>query len=160
MSMQIAPLPPEFLRRVRERGIDDQNQPVRRFFSVEGGEPCRDVLRRARPGEEVILASFCPFTRPGPFKEFGPIYVLANPSTEPVVRDALPLPKGHPEDYLRGQFVLRAYNQNEDIIDGALVAAEDAEAKLAHFLQTPEVAFVQARFPVYGCFSCRIERAA
>src|SRR5688572_25692124 len=100
MSMQIVPLPIEFLHRVRERGLDDQNQSVRRFYSVQGGEPCRDVLRRARPGEEVILASFCPFAKSGPFKEFGPIYILANPSTEPVVRDALPLPKGHSEDYL------------------------------------------------------------
>ncbi|MGH7492520.1 MAG: DUF1203 domain-containing protein [bacterium] len=158
MFMQIAPLPMAFLNRVRKLGLDDQNQPVRRFHSVQGGEPCRDVLRRARAGEEVILASFCPFTKSGPFKEFGPIYILANPAAEQVVRDALPLPKGHPEDYFGQQFVLRAYNQNEDIIDGALVAAEDAKAKLEHFLQTPEVTFVQARFPVYGCFSCRIER--
>ncbi len=159
MSLKILPLPTDFLNRVRQRGLDDQDQPVQRSYSAEGGEPCRDVLRRARPGEEVILASFCPFSQSGPFKEFGPIFVLAHPSNEPVVREALPLPQGKPEDYFGHQFVLRAYNRNEEIIDGALVSAAEAKATAERFLQAPEVAFVHARFPVYGCFACRLERS-
>ena len=160
MLMRILPIPEDFLTRVRRNGVDDQGQPVKRFFSQQGGEPCRDVLRRARAGEEVILASFCPFSQPGPFKEFGPIYVLANPSHEPVTRDALPLPRGNAEDYFGAQFVLRAYNQKQEIIAAALVTAEGATAKAEQFLQTPEVAFVHARFPTFGCFACRLELVA
>ncbi len=80
MSFQIRPLPQAFLDRVRNEGIDDQGEPVQRLIA-QGGEPCRDVLRRARPGEAIPLAS-------------------------------------------------------------------------------PDTAFVQARFPTYGCFACRIERAS
>ena len=69
MKIQIAPLPEEFLTRVRTQGIDDLGQPVKRLVSVEGGEPCRDVLRRALPGEELILASFSPFGQVGPYHE-------------------------------------------------------------------------------------------
>lgn len=160
MSIYLKPLPQDFLTRVRERGLDDQLQPVRRYASVEGGEPCRDVLRRARPGEEVILASFCPFTQAGPYKEFGPIFVLAQPSTDDdaVSRMRLPLPDGQSETYLGERFALRAYDHSESIIDGELVMAHEAEATVARFLQRPEVAFVQARFPAHGCFACRIER--
>ena len=158
MSIYLKPLPQDFLTRVRERGLDDQLQPVRRYVSIEGGEPCRDVLRRARPGEEVILASFCPFTQAGPYKEFGPVYVLAQPSDEDVARARLPLPDGDPETYLGERFALRAYDRSESIIDGELVMANEAEDTVARFLQRPEVAFVQVRFPAHGCFACRIER--
>lgn len=159
MKIFIAPLPAEFLERARTQGLDDQGQPVRRMCSEHGGEPCRDVLRRARPGEEIILASYGPFTVPGPYKEFGPVYILANPSDEPVARDVLPLPQGAPEDYLGRQFTVRAYNHREEIADAELLAAADAAATVERWLQSPDVAFVHARFPAYGCLACRIERA-
>ena len=160
MHIHIAPIPAEFLDRVRHQGLDDQGQPVRRLRSAEGSEPCRDVLRRARPGEELILASFCPFGQPGPYKEFGPIFVLANPSGETIARDALPLPHGSPSDYLGDQFAVRAYGQREDILDAALVTPAQARETVEQFLGRPDVAFVHARFPSYGCFACRIERSA
>lgn len=85
---RLVPMSSDFLRRVREEGRDAQDQPVKRV-RAKGGEPCRDVLRRAREGEELLLASFSPFTQPGPYKEFGPVFVLASPSDEPVPIDAL-----------------------------------------------------------------------
>ncbi len=159
MQIYLKPLPQDFLNRVRERGLDDQLQPVRRYVSTKGDEPCRDVLRFARPGEEVILASFCPFTQAGPYKEFGPVYVLANPTEEDVQRAKLPLPIAGSATYLGERFALRAYDYTESIIDGELAAAADAETIVARFLDRPEVVFVQARFPAHGCFACRIERA-
>ena len=79
----IAPLPELFLQRLRSAGIDDLGQPVKRLVA-EGGEPCRVVLRRARAGERLILASFTPFTAPGPYKEYGPVFVLADSKGEAV----------------------------------------------------------------------------
>src|SRR5258706_13487368 len=69
MKILIRPLPDSFLDRVRQQRLDDLGQPVRRL-TAKGGEPCRDILRRARPGEEIILASYCPFEAAGPFREF------------------------------------------------------------------------------------------
>ncbi len=157
-AIYINEIPADFLVKVRETGLDAQNQPVKRYRSETGGDPCRDVLRRSRPGEEVILASFCAFTQSGPYKEYGPIFVLAQPSDEEVRRNELPLTQPEPEPYLREQFVLRAYNEREEIIDAALVQNVDAQNVLERFLALPETAFVDARFPVYGCFACRINR--
>lgn len=154
MKINILPLPQSFLDRVRNEGLDDQGQPVKRYVTATGGEPCRDVLRRARPGEELILASHSPYAQTGPYKEFGPIFVLANPSADDIRRDELPL-----GDYFRDRFVLRAYDRNEAIHEAAMVTADEAPAVLDRFLGSGDVAFVQARFPVYGCFACRIERA-
>ena len=153
MQIHIAPVPAAFLDRARNEGIDALGQPVRRVVS-EGGEPCRDVLRRAQAGEELILASFSPFSEEGPYREFGPVFILANAAEEGVSREALPVPQG----YLRDRFVLRAYSSREEILDAAMVTPSEAEATLESFLARPEVAFVHARFPLYGCFACRIDR--
>ena len=158
-SIHIAPLPDEFLTKVRAGGRDALGQPVRRL-TAQGSEPCRDVLRRAKPGEELILASFSPFVAEGPFHEYGPVYVLANSSGEEVKRDALPLqPTGSSaEPYLRSQFVLRAYSDDETILSAEMASPETAGEIVHRFLDSAGVAFVHARFPLYGCFACRIDR--
>lgn len=152
---RIAPIPLAFLDRVRAKRVDDLDQPVK-CVSAVGGEPCRDVLRRAFPGEELILASFTPFTLSGPYKEFGPVFVLAHDSSEPVGRDAILA--GAPQDYLRAQFVIRAYSEAEEIIGAELLEAENAQAAVDRFFARPEVAFLHVRFPAYGCFACRLDQ--
>src|SRR5437763_9830750 len=108
IRVTLPPLPAAFLSRARSEGLDDQGQPVK-HVTAEGGEPCRDVLRRARPGERLILASFTPFSKPGPYKEYGPIFVLADDADGDASRDALPL-----DGYLRERFVVRAYSNAEE----------------------------------------------
>lgn len=152
-NIAIAPLPSTFLDRVRSEGIDDLGQPVQRLVAT-GGEPCRDVLRRAEPGEELILASFSPFQRVGPFHEYGPVYVLANPGVSNAPHDALPTAN----DYLKDMFALRAYAEDESIRDAVLVTRETAQTTLERFLADPQTAFVHARFPNYGCFALRVDR--
>lgn len=153
---RIAPIRPSFLERVRTEGIDDLGQHVKRVIAT-GGEPCRDVLRRAKPGEELILASYSPFTKPGPYHEYGPIFVLANESSEAV--DRAQVQAGSNVDYLRAQFAIRAYSDEEAIIDAALVSAENAQDVIDRFFAREETAFLHVRFPTYGCFACRLDRA-
>ena len=157
MTFRIAPISDDFLMNVRRHSQDDQNQPVERMAAA-GGEPCRDVLRRARPGEPLILASYCPFTRPGPYKEYGPIFVLAEPSAERVDYDALAAPNGDPGDYLREQFVLRAYDAREAIAGATLTGPARYRADLEALFEIHRAAFVLVRFPAYGCYGFRIEK--
>ena len=154
MRIRIAPVPHPFLDRARSEGLDALGQPVRRM-TASGEEPCRDVLRRARPGEELILASFSPFTAIGPYREFGPVFILANPAEDGAPRDVLPIESG----YLRERFVIRAYSTAEEILDAAMVTPAEADETIERFLGRSDVAFLHARFPVYGCFACRIDRS-
>ncbi len=156
MPITIAPIPAAFLNRVRREDLDDLGQPVK-HVEAQGGEPCRDVLRRAFPGEQLILASFTPFTKPGPYHEYGPVFVLAEESGEQVLRDRLPA-AGSPTDYLREQFAVRAYSEDEKIVDAALIEAGDFDATIERFFRSNDVAFLHVRYPAYGCFSCRIDR--
>jgi len=152
-QISIPTIPAAFLRRVRTEGLDDLGQPVKHVVA-EGGEPCRNVLRRARVGERLILASFSPFSKPGPYKEYGPIFVLADDDVEPR-RDRLPL-----DGYLREQFVVRAYSDAEAIVDAALVTPESAASTVDRFFERADAAFLHVRFPTYGCFAMRIDRVS
>lgn len=156
IAVSIPPIPDRFLDRVRFEGVDDLGQPVKRVVTA-GGEPCRDVLRRATAGEELILASFTPFSKTGPYKEYGPIFVLAEPSAEVPRRDELPQ-AGGPTDYLREQFVIRAYSEAEEIRDAALVKAAELAETVERFFASEATAFLHVRFPTYGCFALRIDR--
>jgi len=152
---RVAEIPPDFLKQVRTEGRDALGQHVKRVIA-EGGEPCRDVLRRANKGEELILASFSPFAKPGPFHEYGPVFVLANESAEAVERDVVPA--GEDGNYLQQRFAIRAYSENEEIIDAALVEPSDAQATVDRFFARADTSFLHVRFPSYGCFACRLDR--
>jgi len=157
-SIEILPIRPAFLQRARKVGLDDQGQPVRRLQAA-GGEPCRDVLRPARSGEGLILASYCPFDHHGPYREYGPIFIRADSAIEPVDRHRLPLGSSEGEGYLAPSFALRAYNRNQDIVQARLVSAESALPIIHAWLGRTEVEHVDARFAAFGCFACRIIRA-
>lgn len=154
-AISIAPLPQAFLDRVRNEGIDDLGQPVKHVVAA-GGEPVRDAMRRAEPGEALILASFSPFTVAGPYREFGPVFVLANPDAHDraATRDALPA-----NGYLRERFVIRAYSAEESIVDAQMVTPTDANSTVEQLLGRDDVAFLHLRFPTYGCFALRVDRA-
>jgi len=156
-ALRIAPIPQKFLDRVRNEGLDDLGQPVKHVIA-QGGEPCRDVLRRAQPGERLILASFTPFTKTGPYKEYGPIFVKADAEEESISREELPA-AGSDGTYLNQQFVVRAYTEAEEIRDASLTTAPELASTVERFLASEETAFLHVRFPAYGCFAFRIDRA-
>lgn len=157
MNYRIVSLPTDYTTRLRNTGTDDLSQPVENHIA-NGGEPCRDVLRRANPGEELILASYCPFSQAGPYKEYGPVFILADQSQENAPAEAFTLSSMTETGYLSNTFVLKAYCKNERIIHALLVTPDNAEAILSELFQDSETAFVIARYAAYGCYSLRIER--
>lgn len=152
-ALRIVAIPSDFLARVRA-GLDDLGQPVERHVA-SGGEPLRDCLRRARPGEAILLASYCPFTVAGPYKEYGPVFVSASIQAKPPL-DALPF--GGEQPYLGASFVLRAYSGEERIVDACLSSPAAAADDLAKLFARADTVFVLARFAAYGCYALRIER--
>ncbi len=154
-AYRIVPISTAFLHRTRQTERDDQDQVIERAIA-NGGEPCRDTLRRAVAGEALILASYSPFTIAGPYKEFGPVFISANQNDLP--RAALNLSDLVTQRYLGTQFVLRAYSAQERIADARLTSPDQCEADLQALLSLDEVQFVLVRFAAYGCYACRIER--
>jgi hypothetical protein len=153
----IVPIHAAFLQTARHHGLDDQAQAVEHQVA-SGGEPCRDVMRRAAPGEHILLASYSPFALASPYKEFGPIFVMAHAEGQPEAMPTSLAALAH-RGYLGEQFVLRAYSSAERIVDGIVVTSEQAEVSLQAMLRRNDVQFVLVRFAGYGCYACRVERA-
>jgi hypothetical protein len=153
-SFQIRPLRPDFLLRARDAGIDDLGQRVEHHIAI-GGEPCRDVFRRAEPGEALVLASYCPFERAGPYREYGPVFILAASASDSTPPAQLPMHGDRP--YLGASFVLRAYSDEERIAGAVLTTPERAQDDLLALVGQHRPAFVLARFPAYGCYALRID---
>lgn len=159
MTYTVTPIRENFLRKVRETGLDDLGQPVRQLIA-QGGEPCRDTLRRARPGEEIILASYCPFSRPGPYREYGAVFVAAPPEGRTEAPIELPLPNNNAEDYWKpgAQLALRAYSAEEDIVAAKLVRPEQIGEEVAEYFAREDIDFALLRFAAYGCYALRLDR--
>ncbi len=154
-KIKILPLRDDFLSRARNQGFDDLGQPVERMFAT-GGEPCRDSFRRAEPGEELILASYCPFQHAGPYREYGPVFILAQGEGSVTPPSSLPLNGAKP--YLGASFVLRAYSKSERIVDALLSTPLEAAGHLQRLFEDRGTEFVLARFAAYGCYALRIGR--
>jgi len=153
-ALRILSLPQDFVRRARA-GVDDLGQPVEPHLA-QGGEPLRDALRRAEPGEAILLASYCPFTQAGPYREYGPVFLAAQ-GEGAAQRASLPVDGEIP--YLGASFVLRAYSRDERIVDARVSSPQAAAADLDAFFAREDVAFVLARFTAYGCYALRVERS-
>ncbi|GAA4231486.1 hypothetical protein FHR32_003486 [Streptosporangium album] len=163
MEYQFRAIEPETLKRLRH--LDDAGRPPRPYLDVEGGSPMRCCLGRARPAEEIVLAAYAPLrgwaaqtgADPGPYEELGPVYIHAEPCSEPA--PGYPAALGGP---LR---VFRAYTAQGDIHGGRLLAdglSADPDAALAvldELFADPEVALVHARAVEFGCFLYEVRRS-
>lgn len=146
------PLPPAFAERVRVTLRDDFNRPVT-IITAAGGEPLRDQLRRAAPGERIILCSYQSVALPSLFAEIGPVYITAEgTSPAPVWRDELP------PGYFPRTLSLRAYDAEDRIVESAVCEPDAAPGRIRALLARPGVSHVHARFAGHGCFACRFDR--
>jgi hypothetical protein len=119
---------------------------------TENACPCRHCLQWAKPGEPVILFTYDSIPPGRPYSESGPIFVHAEACSPYAATDR------YPEDF-RSHRVLRAYDENYDMIDAVVVENDEPEAVIDQLLQNPRAAFLQARSVTRGCFTFKIERA-
>lgn len=152
-AFAITPLSPEFVRRVRATRRDDFGRAVRVTIAT-GGEPLRDQLRRAEPGERIILCSYQAVALPSEFAEIGPVFVSADSAATPTCTDDLP------PGYFNRLFAVRAYDARDRIVHSTLVEPAEAPEKFRALLADAGVAYLHARFAGHGCYAARIERAS
>jgi hypothetical protein len=126
--------------------------PARVFDDAADGRPLRCCLRDSRPGERIALVSVTPDGPQGAYRETGPVFLHADECAGPV-------DSGYPDDFRRRTQVFRAYDADGAIVGGELVqpgsGQEDVAARL---LADPDVAFLQARNVVHGCYMLTIRR--
>ena len=157
MAWQLETLDQAFVERARHKGIDALGQAVRRMTAA-GGEPFRDALRRAIPGEELILASYSPFHQVGPYREYGPVFLAAGPQPEPPPELSSLLRRVGSNPYLGDRMALRAYDKEQTMLEAVLLPTPEVETALARWEARPDIAFAMLRFPAHGCYALRLNR--
>ncbi|MGZ4804953.1 MAG: DUF1203 domain-containing protein [Ilumatobacteraceae bacterium] len=115
------------------------------------GWPCRQCLRDAEIGEEMILVSHDPFTTTSPYRSASPIFLHRSPCT-PARSVELP------EQLARRRLSVRAFDASAMMLDAALVDGRDLPATIQHLLDDPAVDHLHVHNEPRGCFAARVER--
>ncbi len=126
---------------------------TRTWVEDEGGAPLRCCLRDSRPGDRVALVSATPDGPQGAYRETGPVFVHDGDCPGPTS-------DGYPVEFRSRPQVFRAYDRTGAIAGAELVpAGPGQETVAARLLADPDVAFVQTRNVLHGCYMLTIRRA-
>jgi Protein of unknown function (DUF1203) len=116
------------------------------------GYPCRQCLRDAEVGAELLLVSHDPFELPSPYRQRGPIFLhLLDCSTN---HDESPFP----EQLRRRQLSIRVFDHQQMMIDAAVIPGGELETTIARFAAVTETAFVDVHNATRGCWAARLPR--
>jgi Protein of unknown function (DUF1203) len=115
------------------------------------GYPCRQCLRDAEIGEEVLLVSFDPFTASSPYRCASPIFIHSTSCTPNPEVDV-------PEQLARGDRSVRAFDKTAMMLDAALIQGEDLGRTIERLLENPEVDHLHIHNEPRGCWAARVAR--
>ena len=125
----------------------------RTFIDDDGGAPLRCCLRDSRAGERIALVAVTPEGPQGAYRETGPVFLHADGCSGPA-------DTGYPEEFRRRTQVFRAYDHAGVIVGGEVVRpGSGQEQAAARLLADADVAFVQTRNVVFGCYMLTITRS-
>ena len=126
---------------------------TRTFTDEDGGRPLRCCLRDSRPGELIALVAVTPEGPQGAYRETGPVFLHADGCSGPA-------DTGYPEEFRRRTQVFRAYDHAGVIVGGQVVRpGSGQEEAAARLLADTDVAFLQTRNVVFGCYMLTIKRS-
>jgi hypothetical protein len=151
-SFRVVPLSSEVAEEARLRAANGAPDHAYMTADSPAGYPCRHCLQWAQPGERLVLFPYASIPPGRPYAESGPIFVHGGACAPYAATDR------YPESF-RSHRVLRAYDENDDMIDAIVVDRDQPEAAIEKLLRNPKTKFLQARSLTRGCFTFKIERS-
>lgn len=118
------------------------------------GYPCRQCLRDADIGEELILVSHDPFAKDTPYRSAGPIFLHRTPCA-PAVSTGDDLPT----QLTRRQLSVRSFDTDEMMIDAVVIDGEDLGDTVRMFFDAAESDSIHVHNANRGCWAVTIERS-
>lgn len=132
---------------LRQRGI------ARSIADEKDAYPCRISLRDARLGDPMLLLNFTHLDTNSPYASRTAIYINER------AREAGEFVNEVPPTLKRRLLSVRAYGDQDMMIDADVVDGQVAEHTIARFLSNQDVRFLQIHFARRGCFAARVDRA-
>lgn len=118
------------------------------------GYPCRQCLRDADVGDELVLVSYDPFVVDSPYRSASPIFLHRAPCEPPEDLGALP------RQLTARMLSVRAFDSGAMMIDAAVVEGSELDATLERLLAEPGCDHVHVHNAGRGCWATRVDRAA
>jgi hypothetical protein len=145
-------VPAEDLHRIRRDGVDDYGNPVVPRRS-RAGMILRCCLKLSEEGESIALIAYRPMALGGPYAEVGPVFVHAEDCPGHSTSG------GFPADFRNRRAVLRPYDADGLMLDGVVAEPGESETELKRLFDDPDVAVVQVRNVVAGCWNFSVSRS-
>jgi hypothetical protein len=146
---RLTPIDPQVADRLRAENPDAS----RYVADARPGYPCRQCLRDAEIGDELILVSWDPFTADTPYRSASPIFLHKEPCLAPKMT-ALP------EQLTVRQLSVRAFDGEEMMIDAAIVEGSKLDETLERFFAQPDCDHVHVHNATRGCWATRVDRVS
>jgi Protein of unknown function (DUF1203) len=121
----------------------------------EPGWPCRQCLRDARVGEELVLVSYDPFdaSSTSPYRTPSPVFLHRQPC-HPAAPTADP-----PVQLTSRRLSLRAFDADDMMLGGHVVDGQDLGKVLADLFADDATVQVHVHNAAPGCFAARVTRS-
>jgi hypothetical protein len=114
--------------------------------------PCRQCLRDAQPGEQMLLMSYNPFRGESPYSGDSPVFIhleTCSPDADESVA---------PDQLTRRLLSVRAYDDRHMMRAADVVPGSDLLDLADRLLDQPDVAYLHVHNALPGCWAARIER--
>lgn len=117
------------------------------------GFPCRQCLRDAEIGEELILVSHDPFDLETPYRSASPIFVHREPCGSPATT-------GLPEQLTRRTLSVRAFDVDGLMIEAALIDGAELDGTIKRLLADTASEFLHVHNEPRGCWAVEVRASA
>ena len=117
------------------------------------GYPCRQCLRDADVGDELVLVSYDPFTMATPYRSAGPIFLHREPCSSPADLNRLP------EQLTGRQLSVRAFDQRDMMIDAAIIDGATLKTTINTFFANDQSDKIHIHNASRGCWAVTVLRA-
>lgn len=119
------------------------------------GYPCRQCLEDAQIGEELILVSHDPFSGDSAYRSSSPIFLHRFECSPPSqLENQLPL------QLTRRQLSVRSFDQDEMMIDAAVIDGTVLAETLATSFRDPRSSDIHVHSATRGCWAVNVTRSA
>ncbi len=116
------------------------------------GYPCRQCLRDAEVGDELLLVSHDHFTKDTPYRSPSPIFLHREPCTPPEDLHELPT------QLTERQLSVRSFDSDEMMIDATVIDGHDLHATIGRFFTAPQSHSIHVHNATRGCWAVTIQR--
>jgi len=146
-NFRLSPIDADSARALRAAGG------VRYVADSKPGYPCRQCLRDAEVGEELLLVSYDPFTMDSPYRCASPIFLHTHECSLGPDSDDLPT------QLTCRQLSVRAFDDQAMMIDAAIIDGAALESTIERFFADPSADNIHVHNASRGCWAVTVERA-